>query len=298
MVDRASRKPLLDDDFIARCEKLSLISRAVAHGRIRGERRSRRRGFSTEFADYRDYAPGDDLRYLDWNIYGRLDRLFIKLFEEEEDLTVCILLDTSESMVSGDPEKFRYARQVAAALGIVALSTGDRVGIWPFDSDLRTPFRPLRGRRHGPLMLKWLEDLDCGEGTGLERSLRSFQAVAPSRGMVILISDLLDPGGTTDVLKLIAGGRRDSYVFHLLSPDELDPQVAGDLRLVDIEDRTTTEISVTRALLDGYRDTVAEFLSRVRETCSRYQIQPLFTSTAAPFDEVVLGYLRQRRMLG
>lgn len=298
MTDGVSRQPLLDDDFIARCEKLSLISRAVAHGRIRGERRSKRRGFSTEFADHRDYVPGDDLRYLDWNIYGRLDRLFIKLFEEEEDLTVCILLDTSESMVSGEPDKFRYARQVAAALGVVALSTGDRVGIWPFDRDLRAPFRPMRGRRHASLMLKWLEDLDSGDGTDLQGALESFQGIAPRRGMVILISDLLDPQGSIDALRLIAGGGRDSYLFHLLSPQELDPQIAGDLRLVDIEDRSTTEISVTRALLDGYRNTVSDFMATVRQSCSRYQIQPLFTSTAAPFDEVVLGYLRQRRMLG
>ena len=114
---RRNSEPLLDEEFMARLERLSLISRATITGRIRGERRSRRRGFSTEFADHRDYVPGDDLRYLDWNIYGRLDRLFIKLFEEEEDLTVCLLLDCSLSMAHGEPEKFRYARQVAAEIG-------------------------------------------------------------------------------------------------------------------------------------------------------------------------------------
>lgn len=290
--------PLLDEEFLARIERLSLISRATLTGKIRGERRSRKRGFSTEFADHRDYVPGDDLRYLDWNIYGRLDRMFVKLFEEEEDLTVCLLLDCSASMAFGEPEKFRYARQVAAALAYIALGTEDRVGIYPFDRTLRTPFRPVRGRRNAMRLISWLGDLRAGSGTGLLDALTTFASAAPTRGMVILISDLLDPSGYRDALRTIASRRTDVHLIHVLSPDEIEPTLAGDLRLVDSEDGATVDVSVGGAILDTYRRTLEEFRAGVRETCTRFAIQPVFTSTGTPFDQLILGYLRARNIIG
>ena len=296
--DLRVREPLLDEEFLARIERLSLLSRATLTSRLRGGRRSRRRGFSTEFADHRDYVPGDDIRYLDWNIYGRLDRLFIKLFEEEEDLTVCILVDCSRSMAFGEPEKFRYARQVAAALAYIALGTEDRVGIYPFDRTMRAPFPPVRGRRNALRLISWLGDLEAGSGTGLLESMTHFASAAPARGMVILISDLLDPRGYTDALRTIAGRRTDVHLIHLLSPDEIEPTVAGDLRLVDAEDGEAVEVSVGGRILEAYRRTVEEFRAGISETCRRFDIQPLLTSTGMPFDELVLGYLRSRRIIG
>ncbi len=290
--------PLLDKEFMARLERLSLISRATITGKIRGERRSRRRGFSTEFADHRDYVPGDDIRYIDWNIYGRLDRLFIKLFEEEEDLTVCLLVDCSRSMAHGEPEKFRYARQVAAALAYIALGTEDRVGVYPFDLTLRAPFRPVRGRRNALRLISWLGALEAQSETGLLESMTAFASASPKRGMVILISDLLDPSGYTDALRAIAGRRTDVHLIHLLSPDEIEPTIAGDLRLVDCEDGASIEVSVGGAILESYRRTVEEFRAGIRETCARFDIQAIFTSTGTPFDQLVLGYLRSRRLIG
>jgi len=290
--------PLLDEGFLAKLERLSLLSRATITGRIRGERRSRRRGASTEFADHRDYVPGDDIRYLDWNIYGRLDRLLVKLFEEEEDLTVCLLIDCSKSMAFGSPDKFRYARQVAGALAYIALGTEDRVGVFPFDRGLRAPFRPVRGRRNALRLLSWLGGLEAGSGTGLLESLTAFANAAPARGMVILISDLLDPAGYVDALRAIAGRRTDVHLIHILSPEEIEPTIAGDLRLVDSEDGGTVDVTVAGSVLESYRRTVREFQAGVRETCTRFGIQALPASTGVPFDQLILGYLRARRLVG
>ena len=273
------------------------MSRTTIVGRLRGERRSKRRGFSTEFADYRDYVPGDDLRYLDWNIYGRLERLFVKLFHEEEDLTVSILVDVSASMAHGTPEKLRYAKQVAAALSYIALTAEDRVGVFPFDSDLRTPFMPVRGKRNVRRLFQFLEDLEPGEETDINKALRTFSLAHGRRGMVIVISDLLDPLGFEDAFRSLAGVRSERFLIHVLSPEEIEPPVTGDLRLVDCEDGAVAEISVNRALLQTYRDTVAGFKQAIRERSSRAGIAPLFASTATPFEQLVLGYLRSRGVL-
>lgn len=290
---------LLDQEFMTQIERLSLVARNTIIGQIRGERRSRRRGYSNEFADYRDYVSGDDLRYLDWNIFGRLERLFIKLFHEEEDLTVSVLVDVSASMAQGNPQKLRYGLQVAAALSYIALSAEDRVGVYPFDSDLRPPFRPVRGRRNGARLIHYLEgQLESpGEATDLAKSLHTFSHGFRKRGLVILISDLLDPAGYDEALRGIAGSRVESFLVHLLSPEEVNPELTGDLRLIDCEDGGTAEISVDRRLLDSYRNTVRGFREGVQQACSRRNIAPLFAVTSTPFQQLVLGYLRNRGLV-
>ncbi|MGE3165582.1 MAG: DUF58 domain-containing protein [Planctomycetota bacterium] len=295
----AAKGSLLDPEFLAHIERLTLVARSTLVGQTRGERRSRRRGYSNEFADYRDYVPGDDLRYLDWNIYGRLERLFVKLFHEEEDLTVSIVVDVSRSMAYGHPQKLRYALQVTASLAYIALSGDDRVGVYPFAGELRAPFRPVRGRRNAPRLFRYLEDLleTPGEATDLARSLSGFAHTSRSRGLIVLISDLLDPAGYESALRTIAGGRADSFLIHVLAPEEVDPQVRGDLRLVDSEDGATSEISVDRRLLESYRATVAAFRAGVQQACSKRRIVPLFAVTSTPFEQLVLGYLRMRGLL-
>ncbi|MFN0059658.1 MAG: DUF58 domain-containing protein [Planctomycetota bacterium] len=293
----AIRPPLLDEDFLARIERLSLVSRRTVSGRVRGERRSRRRGFSNEFADYRDYVAGDDLRYLDWNIYGRLERLFVKLFHEEEDLTLSILIDASDSMAHGEPEKLTYALRVAAALAAIAITSGDRVGLFPFHTELLPPLAPQRGRHNLPRILRYLQDVPAGGETRLEPSLRTFSSAFRRRGMVVLISDLLDPVGFDAALRHIGGRGVEPFVIHVLSPDEIAPALTGDLRLVDCENGSAVEISVTRGLLSAYQRTVDGFREAVRQSASRRGIVPLFTSTAVPFDQLVLSYLRTRGVL-
>ena len=291
-------EPLLDEDFLARCSRLALISRSVVRGKLRGERRSRRRGMSTEFADHRDYVPGDDLRHLDWNIYGRLEKLFIKLFEEEEERNVVLLLDASRSMNCGEPNKWRHARQVTAAIGAIALASGDRVHLRIFDRELRPVAGSLRGIRSILQLVQTLEQLEPGEGTALLPSLRAHAASAPPRALQILITDLMDPDGFEDALRQIAGSQGESWLIHLLSQSERNPEQAGDLRLRDIEDGSHVDVSFTSAVLDAYQHVLASFCDEVRQVCHRYRIQPVEVTTNIPFDQVVLEMLRQRRLLG
>lgn len=300
--DDAQREPLLDEGFLSRIERLSLVSRATILGKVRGERRSRRRGFSTEFADYRDYVAGDDLRYLDWNIFGRLERLFVKLFHEEEDLTLSILIDTSSSMTYGNPQKLRYACQVAAALGYIALTTDDRVAVYPFDAELRQVFPPLRGKKNARRLFQHLEDIlyeERGEGieTNLLGSLTTFSRAFAKRGMAVLISDLLDPAGFEGALNTLAGSRLETFLIHLLAPDEIDPTLVGDLRLVDSEDASVTEISINRTLMKAYVRSLEGFRESIKQACSQKGLSPLFASTSMPFEHMVLGYLRSRGLV-
>ena len=290
-------KPLLDEDFLARCGKLALFSRKVVHGMLRGEKRSRRRGMSTEFADHRDYVVGDDLRHLDWNIYGRLEKLFIKLFEEEEERSVVLLLDASASMACGEPDKWRHARQVTAALAAVALASGDRVHLRILDEELRPTQGSLQGSGNILRIVKLLEELEVGKGTALNPSLRAHAASAPSRAIQILISDLMDPAGLEEPLRQLAGRRAESWVIHLLSGDEADPQHIGDLRLKDVEEGTHVDVSFNDRIHETYRSALAEYRAEIRQLCSRFQIQPIEVSSAIPFDQVVLEMLRQKGML-
>jgi hypothetical protein len=187
-------EPLLAPDFLRRLERLRLATRRLFPGRMRGERRSTRRGASVEFADFRNYAQGDDLRYLDWNVYARLERLFIKLFVEEEDLHVYLLVDGSESMTFGSPAKFDYARRAAAALGYIALHSLDRVGFAVLGPRVRAIKAPARGRGAALDCFGWLQEQAAEGGTNLAASLREFALRTRRRGVAVLISDFLDPG--------------------------------------------------------------------------------------------------------
>lgn len=292
---------LLDKDFIARIEQLQLVSRKVITGKIRGERRSRRRGQSTEFADYRPYVRGDDLRFLDWNIYGRLNRLFLRLFEEEEDLGVNILIDRSESMHFGDPDKFAYARRIAAALGYIGLINNDRVRVCTFSDHLEVLFGPGRGRRQVWKLLDGLDHVTTdGEAvTDLSRGCRDFAITQRLSGIVIVVSDFFDRQGFVNALRFLLAGSNSTeiYVFHTLAPEEIEPGLTGDLRLVDSEDGVPAEVSISRPLLRAYRRNLDAFRAEIQEYCTRRGMQYVFTSTEVPFDRLVLGYLRRRGLL-
>jgi uncharacterized protein (DUF58 family) len=192
--------PLLSPELLRRLEQLQLLAARRAKSALRGERRSRARGLSVEFADHRTYVAGDDLRYLDWNLYGRLDRLFLKLYEEERELPVRIFLDASESMTFGEPAKFDFARQVAAAVGYVALCGFDRVSVIAFperDADVlaRRGLRSVRGRKSAFAFFKNLETLTAGGPADLNAALRRGAVEARQAGVAVVLSDFLDPAG-------------------------------------------------------------------------------------------------------
>ena len=288
---------LLSPSFLNRLEQLELVSRKVFLGQMRGERRSPRQGISVEFSDYRNYVPGDDLRFIDWNIYGRLDRLFLKLFLEEEDLHVYLLLDTSQSMAFGAPEKLHYAKQIAAALGYIGLTRSDRVIIESVAGDSSLKMPPLRGKQQGLQMLEFLELLQTGGGTSLAQSLRDFSVRNSGRGIVVLISDLMDKDGYESGLRYLLAKQMDIYVIHLLSQEELNPDYQGDLRLVDSEDGDIAEITVNKPLVDRYKNHLKAYCDDIKNYCIRRGIFYLLTDNHIPMEKLILEYLRQRRLV-
>lgn len=290
-------QPLIDPKFLARLEQLELVSRKIFLGRLKGERRSKRKGQSVEFADYRNYVIGDDLRHLDWNLYGRLDKLFIRLFMEEEDLHVYILVDNSLSMDFGSPSKLHYAKQVAAALGFIGLVNMDRVILEAFNDRLTQSMPAARGRRSLWRLLDFLQKIEPAGPSDLKQALKTFSLKCSGKGIVILLGDFMDKGGYEEALRYLVARQLDIYVIQILSHEEIEPEIVGDLKLVDIEDEDFAEITVSAPLLKRYKQNLAAYRAGLHEFCTRRGIAYLFTSNQVPFDKLVLSYLRQRGLV-
>jgi len=288
--------PLLEPEFLRKLEQLSLVSRKVFTGQLKGERRSARRGTSVEFADFRNYTLGDDLRYVDWNTFARLEKLFLKLFVEEEDLHVYLLVDGSQSMAFGNPAKFDYARRTAAALGYIGLTNYDRVGATILTDRMREHLPPVRGRQQVLPAFRFLAAAAPGGGTSLAAALREFALRTRRPGLAILISDFLDPGWEAG-LKALLHRRFQVTALHVLDRSELQPEFVGDLKLVDSETGEEREITVSAGLLREYRQTAERFCAGVQETCRRYGADYLLAVTDQPFEDLVLRWLRSAGLL-
>jgi uncharacterized protein (DUF58 family) len=289
--------PLLDPQFLARLEQLELVSRKIFLGCMKGERRSKRKGQSVEFADYRNYVVGDDLRHLDWNLFARLDRLFIRLFLEEEDLHFYILIDNSLSMDFGTPTKLHYARQIAAALAFIGLVNMDRVVVEAFNERLTRSLPPTRGRRSFWRVLDFLHKLEPAGGSDLRQALRTFSIRSSGKGVVVLLSDFMDKEGYEEALRYLVARQLDIYVIQILSHEEIEPEIVGDLKLVDVEDSDEAEITVSGPLLKKYKQNLAAFRAGLSEFCVRRGISYLFTSNQVPFERLIFSYLRRRGLL-
>ncbi|MDG3004484.1 DUF58 domain-containing protein [Paludisphaera mucosa] len=289
--------PLLDPEFLHKLEQLELVSRKIIVGRMKGERKSRRRGTSVEFAEHRPYAAGDDLRHIDWNAYGRLDRLFLKLFLEEEDLHVHTLVDSSLSMGFGEPSKLHYAKQVAAALAFVGLVNNDRIILEAFASRLQAGIPNIRGRSQMWRIVDYLERLQPSGESDLTAAARDFALRRGGKGVVVVISDFLDKHGYEDALRYLLARKMDVFVIHVLSREEVEPELVGDLRLVDCEDDEEADVTVSAPLLKRYKENLDAFVGGLRDYCTRRGITYVFTTNQYPFDKLVLNYLRERGLL-
>jgi uncharacterized protein (DUF58 family) len=288
---------LLSPELLAQLERLELVTRKVFRGRMKGERRSKRKGQSVEFADFRSYVAGDDLRLLDWNMYARLDKLIIKLFLEEEDLHFYTLIDASMSMDFGTPTKLEYAKQLAAALAFVALIRADRVRVETLGQGVNERGPVWRGRSSVWRMLRHVEAIQPGEQTPLSTGVKNFCHRNPGRGIVVFISDLMDKAGYETALKYFVSHQVDCYVIHLLSQEELEPDVKGDLRLVDCEDHDEAEVTVSAPLLNRYRQTLNAFIAEAQQFCSRRGMRYLLANNQTPLDEVLATHLRRRGLV-
>lgn len=291
-------KTLLEPELLARLDQLEVLTHKIFRGRQKGERRSRKKGQSVEFADYREYVPGDDTRHLDWNVYGRLERLYIKLFLEEEDLAFHVLVDTSKSMDFGSPmTKFAYARKLAAALSYVALHNQDKVGVSDAKDRVVSRFRPARGKAQLAKIMNYLLALEPGERTNLTQACRDFVLQNKQSGIAVVISDFLDERGYEEALKQFFLRSYDVYVIQVLSPEEKDPKNLGHLELVDSETGERQEITASEMLLRQYRQTVESYCGGLRDWCTSRGMTYLATTTDVPIDMMLLGHLRQRGLL-
>jgi len=282
---------IFDETTLRKLNQLALVASKVRAGVLKGERRSTKRGTSIEFAGYRDYTPGDDLRRLDWNVYARLERPFIKLIEEEEDLAVNILVDASKSMDWGEDalHKFQYALKLAAALGSVALGAGDYLTVTLLHAaQAPAQYGPARGQQHLMRLLAFLEPQTCDGTTDLNQMLRDYTLAARRPGLTFLISDLFSPAGFETGLNQLQSRGYELTLVHLLAPDELEPPLAGDLRLIDIETDFGQDVSLDAGLRELYRRRLQAWQNEIQLLCGKRGIRYLPVSTAYPWDELVL----------
>jgi len=292
----ASADHLFDEAFLRRLEQLELASRRLTAGRMKGERRSVRRGQSVEFADYRNYAAGDDLRQLDWNVYARLERLFIKLFVEEEDVTVHVLVDASRSMDFGEPNKLVFARRAAAALAYLGLAHLDRVSVAFLGDGRATTLRPLRGKARVFEAFRFLSEPRRERLTGLAAAARDYAGRLRGRGPLILVSDLMDPG-YLDALRDLAGTRCQLSVLHVLSPEELDPDVPPDARLVDNETDAGIDVTGDDDLVDRYRARLADWQAEIGGFVARRGGSYVVVPSDLDLADLLFDVLRRRRVV-
>lgn len=287
---------LFDETTLRKLNQLTLVAARIRAGALKGDRRSTRRGSSVEFADYRNYTPGDDLRRLDWNIYARLEKPFIKLLEEEEDLAVYVLLDGSRSMAFGEGEahKFSYARRLAAGLGAVALGAGDALSVgFLRDGRVVAEYGPSRGQAGLSRLFGFLEGLEPGGETDLNNSLRQY-AIKPRRpGLLVLISDLLAADGYESGLYPLLGRGHEAALLHVLAPDELDPPLAGDLQLIDVETGYEQDVSIDGGLRRLYQERARAWVQSIQSDCRKRNIRYLEATTSQPWDQTLLLDMRR-----
>jgi uncharacterized protein (DUF58 family) len=289
---------VFDEGFLRQLERLGVLMKQPARGGLKGGRRSVKRGQSVEFADYRDYALGDDLRQLDWNVYARLERLFVKLFVEEEDVTITFLLDASPSMAFGRPEKLLFAKRAIAALGYIALAGEDRVVLTALTGRTARRQSGLRGAGRVFRLLGNLSAIQPVEGpTDLLASARHAGAQLSGRGVVVLLSDLLDPSSER-VLRELAATGSELIVLHVLSPDELDPQLEGDLKLVDSESGERIDVTVDLATIDDYKARLAAWQDGLADVATKRRASYVPLSSDVNLNDLVFAELRRRRVVG
>jgi uncharacterized protein (DUF58 family) len=285
--------PLFDAQFLNKLEYLSLVSRRVFRGQILAQRRTWQLGGGIEFADHRDYTPGDDFRYLDWNVFARHEALLLKRFQEEEDLHVYILVDCSRSMEVGTPPKFDLARQVAAALAYIALADLDRVAVVAFAHDLVADWPLARGKGRILTLLRFLEGLQPqGTPTDLARAASALVHRSQRRGLAIVISDLFDPAGFQRCLDILRHRRYEPHIVQIYDRREAEPTVLGDMELYDLETGAGRKVTVTERSVRRYRQIFQEYLDAVATYCRNYSIGHTCTLSDVPFDQLILQMMR------
>ena len=286
------RDAQFDESFLKKLEYLYIVSKKIVTGQIRAERKTRIVGSGLEFADYRNYSHGDDLRNIDWRVYARTEKLFLRLFEEEEDLHIYFLIDSSGSMQLGRPSKWDYGKQVAAALGYIGLANMDRVSLIPFSSKLDGRLPPSRGKAQIFKIFDFLSALEPGKQTSLAEAFKTFVTQNKRKGVAVVISDFYDPTGFEEGLNYLRYHRFEPMVVHLVDDRELDPSFRGDLQLVDCETGEIAEVTVTESMMRRYKAAFEQYCAQLEDYCVKRQILYFRAPVQVAFDELILRIFR------
>jgi len=285
---------LFPPDFLTRLEYLSIMSKKVFRGSLLAQRRTMQMGAGIEFSDHREYTPGDDFRYLDWNVYARHGDLLLKRFQEEQDLHVYLMLDCSRSMGFGEPSKFDLARHLVAALAYIALADLDRIAIVAFADGILKEMPLTRGKARILPIMQFLESLETqGVNTHLGRSVQGLIHRGTRSGLAVVVSDLFDEHGFQSGLDQLRFRRFDTHVLQIHALKEADPALLGDAELVDIETETVRKVTVTENNLRTYKRLFREHQGAVRDYCRTYELGCTQTPSTVPFDSLIIRMMRE-----
>jgi uncharacterized protein (DUF58 family) len=287
---------LFDDEFQRKLEYLALVSRRVFSGRLRAERRTKKTGSGVEFADHRDYQPGDDFRTLDWSAYQRFERLLVRLYEEEEDLAIYLILDTSGSMAFGAErraDKLRYAKKIVAALAYVGLANLDRVSVVTTSDRVMERMPETRGKARIFKAFRFLRTVEAEGTTDLGDAMKTFVAQNKRRGLAVLVSDLYDPKGFERGVNVLRYNKFDPFVVHVVDPADARPNLQGDVLLYDCETGDEREVTVTAKVLERFSQAHGEYLAGIDRFCATRQVPYVAASVEVPFDELILRVFRR-----
>lgn len=303
---------LIEPSLMSRLSQLDISSRKIFSGKLKGERRSKKRGESVEFADHRSYVTGDDIRHIDWNLFARLDQLFLKLFLEEEDLSLHVVLDCSASHDCGEPNKFLFMQKLAMALSYIGLVNLNRVGLSAIggltgDGKEATPaaaanaglttIRDLRGRRRVQDIAQFLCSLEPTGSVSFTEACKRIALTRRGKGVMIVLSDFFIKEGYETGLRLLVGHGYDLFAIQVLSPEEVEPKITGDLRLKDVEDAELAEVTISAPLLKRYKANLTAYCDQLHKFCARRDIVHMIVKSDTPVDTFVLDYLRKRGLL-
>ncbi len=284
---------LFDDEFQRKLDYLAMVSKRVFSGAMRAERRTKKTGSGIEFADHRDYTAGDDIRYLDWHAFERFDRLLIRLYEEEEDLSIYFIVDTSSSMGFGDGQKLRQAKRLAAALAYVGLANLDRITIVTATDEISGRIPSTRGKARIFRIFRFLSGVRAEGETDLGEAMKTFVAQHKRKGLAVLLSDLYDPEGFERGINVLRYNRFEPYVIHLVDPRDGRPEMRGDVRVYDCETGAEREVTVTAKVLEKYQAAYQAYLEEVQHFCATRQVSYFRADIDASFDELILRVFRR-----
>lgn len=290
---------LFDEEFLKKLEYLNIVSNHMIPGHLHGEHRAKKKTDSgIEFADYRQYVSGEDTKNVDWRTYLRLDKLVLRMFEEEADLPIYIFFDSSRSMDHGSPLKYDYARKIAAALCYIGLLNHDRVNLIGYADGISQEMSSRRGKNQVFHAFRFLESVEPTGETSIEKAFKSFFSNRRRRGLVVVVSDFLDETGFEKAFNLLRYFRQDLFAVHVHSSDEQRPAFPDEVLLEDSETGKTERVKVTPGLLDAYAEKFEEHCEEVHAQCKKNGWGYVRTSTEIPFEDLVLQVFRQGRFLG